>query len=197
MRAISRKPGASHQPAANRRRRRRATTPMLATAAFISGTFVSYVLIGLLDRLFQGAIPLPTEYQALASMGVGGVIAGITIWYNRRDVKEWSNRFNEQAAQHKAEIKQRDDQHAADLKDLATSFQSQLVTLATQQGIRESRQTEVNDKMADAIRSVATAVDGMAMMNQVMQRIDRLEGKSGAGIGGSDDDKPPRAGPRR
>lgn len=56
----------------------------------ISLTITTYIAGGLLTRFFlQAGTTLPIEFQALASLGVGGVLSGIVLVWKRQDDKAY------------------------------------------------------------------------------------------------------------
>lgn len=130
-------------------------------ALFALSTLVVRALIG----WGQTAIPIPPELQWAGSLGVGGFVA----W--------WSIRINQtQAAAHKQQI-----------QDQAAAHQAQLLTIITQNGLREERGIAAQEKTADAILKFTATVEKFSTLERVMQVLERRK----------DDNPPQSSGDRR
>lgn len=130
--------------------------PTLAIGVSVS--LFSYALIG----FGQTVIPVPPELQWAGSLGVGGFVA----WWSLRLIDRQATATREQLAaqdsSHKQQQKERDDTHAA-----------QLLTIITQNGLREERGIAAQEKTADAILKFTATIEKFATLERVMQVVER------------------------
>lgn len=141
-------------------------------ALFALSTLSAYALIG----WGQTAIPIPPELQWAGSLGVGGFVA----W--------WSIRINQtQATAHRQQIQEQAATNKQQIQDQAAVYQAQLLTIITQNGLREERGIVAQEKTADAILKFTATVEKFSTLERVVQVLERRK----------DDNPPQSSGDRR